>query len=148
MSPERDAHLWQMEWSFRVERGGLVWPDPGSNSPQLKSALEDCVESLSPNGEDARLSTYWIDHALQVLLAPTQPDDAVIASGNAWSLIRSGDQVRVHFDYGDEADVGEVVSVAELVAALTKYRAVVVSAIESGHELDRRRWAQRNPYRQ
>ena len=135
-----------MEWSFRVERGGLVWPDPGPNSPQLKTALEDCVPSLSPNGEDARLSTYWIDHALQGLTAPAQPDDAVIASGNAWSLIRSGDQVRVRFDYGDEDDVSEVVPVAELVAGLTEYRAVVVGAIESGHELDRGWWAQKNPW--
>ena len=134
-----------MDWVFRVEDGGLVRPDPGSARPQLKEALEDCVPSLSPVGVEPQLSTYWIDHVLSGLTSERSAQ-AVIASGNAWSLIRSGDEVRVRFDYGDEGDEDETVAVAELSDGLRAYREAVVRAIEAGHELDDRWWAQQNPW--
>ena len=133
-----------MDWVFRVEDGGLVRPNPGSAKPQLKEALDDCVPSLSPVGVDPQLSTYWIDHALSALTSERSAQ-ARIASGNAWSLIRSGDRVRIHFDYGDEDDEDETVSVAELLDGLSAYREMVVRTIEEGHELDGRWWAQKNP---
>jgi hypothetical protein len=86
----------------------------------------------------------WIDHALS-RLSLGQSADAVIATGNAWSLIRSGDDVQIHFDYGDEGDEDPTVTAAELVAGLTAYREAVVRAIENGHKLDDRWWAQKNP---
>jgi hypothetical protein len=106
--------------------------------------LEDCVPSLSPAGLKPQLSPYWIDHAISGLSAQGS-DDRVFASGNAWSLIRSGGEVRVRFDYGDQEDDSETVPVAELVAGLAAYREAVVGAIKEGHELDDRRWAQKNP---
>ena len=133
-----------MEWVFHVEPGGLVWPDPGPARPQLKEALEDCVPSLSPVGLEPQLSPYWIAHALRGL-SYARSGDLVIASGNSWSLIRSGEDVRVHFDYGDDDDEDETMPVAELVTGLTAYREAVVRAIENGHELDGRWWAQKNP---
>ena len=138
------VHTDRVEWVFHAERGGLVWPDPGATRPELKQALEDCVPSLSAAGVEPQLSTYWIDHALSGLTSGRSAD-AVIASGDAWSLIRSGDDVRVQFDYGDEDYEHETVPVAELVAGLTAYREAVVRAIENGHELDGRWWAQKNP---
>ena len=133
-----------MNWSFHVEPGGLVWPEPGAHGPQLKDALWDCVSSLSPRGQEPKLSTYWIDRALTGL-SSGRSGDFVIASGNAWSLLRSGDEVVVRFDYGDEDDEHETVPATELVAGLTAYREAVVRAIEDGRQLDDRWWAQRNP---
>jgi hypothetical protein len=131
-----------VDWVFHVETGGLVWPDPGSAGPRLKQALEDCVPSLSPAGEEAQLSTYRIDHALSSL---TSGRSAVEVIGDAWSVTRSGDDVRIHFDYGDEGDEDETVGVAELLAGLKAYREAVVRAIEGGHKLDGRWWAHKNP---
>jgi hypothetical protein len=86
-----------MPWSFYVEPGGLVWPDPGRERPGLKEALRDCAESLSPVGTAPELSTYWIDRILAGLShEATAP---VIASGNAWSLVRDRDEVKARFDY-------------------------------------------------
>jgi hypothetical protein len=116
-----------VEWVFHAEHGGLVWPDPGATRPELKQALQDCLPSLSAAGAEPRLSTNWIDHALSGLTSGRSAD-AVIASGNAWSLIRSGDDVVVHFDYRDEDYEHETVSVAALVAGLTAYREAVVLA--------------------
>jgi hypothetical protein len=132
-----------MDWVFHTERGGLVWPNPGPARPELKEALADCVPSLSPVGTKPRLSPYWIDDALSNL--SSGPSDGTIASGDAWSLIRSGDEVRVHFDYAGEGYEDETVPVVELVAGLLAYREAVVRAVEGGHELDGRWWAQRNP---
>jgi len=53
-----------MAWSITVEPAGLVWVDPGATQPELKEALHDCVESLSPAGTAPALSTYWIDRVL------------------------------------------------------------------------------------
>jgi hypothetical protein len=133
-----------VEWAFYVEHGGLVWPDAGPTRPELKEALEDCVPSLSPVGVEPQLSLYWIDEALSALLS-SRSGDLVIASGNAWRLTRSGDEVRVHLEYDDENEEHEMVPVAELVAGLTAYREAVVRAIEGGHELEGRWWAQKNP---
>ena len=134
-----------MSWSFHVEPGGLVWPDPGSANPQLKEALGDCVESLSPAGTAPDLSTYWIDRLLAQLLG-SAPSEAVVASGNLWSLVRHGDTVAVRFEYADEVDdKSETVSVDALTAGLSAYREVVLRAVMDGHQLDERWWAQRNP---
>ena len=137
MSPRRSCTLAGVEWVFHLEDGRLLWPDPGPARRELKEALEDCVPSLSPAGAEPQLSPYWIDHALSGL-SSGESADTVIASGNAWSLIRSGDDVRIHLDYGDEDDEDPTVRVVELVAGLTAYREAVVRAIEDGHKLDGR----------
>jgi hypothetical protein len=134
-----------MTWSIDVDPGGLVWLDPGGSNPQLKEALQDCVESLSPAGTTPSLSTYWIDRALAGL-SDQASGEAVIANGNAWSLIRCGDTVTVRFDYAEEAEEDrETVPVDELVVGLSAYRNAVLRALEAGHRLDERWWAQRNP---
>jgi hypothetical protein len=134
-----------MNWSIDVEPGGLVWLDPGGARPQLKEALQDCVESLSPAGTTPSLSTYWIDHVLAGM-SDEAPAESVIANGNAWSLLRSGDTVTVRFDYGEEnKEDRETIPVDELVAGLNAYRDAVLEALEAGHRLDGRWWAQRNP---
>jgi hypothetical protein len=92
-----------MSWSIDVEPGGLVRLDPGRERPQLKQALDDCVESLSPAGTAPNLSTYWIDRALAGL-SRRVPAESVIASGNAWSLVRRGEIVIVTFEYAEESD--------------------------------------------
>jgi hypothetical protein len=133
-----------MTWSFDVEPDGLVRPDPGDDRPGLKEALNDGVESLSPVGTAPALSTYWIDRALAALQAPASPG-SVISSGNAWSLVRDGDDVLVRFDYGAEGEEATAtVPVDELAAGLTEYRHAVLQALDGGHILDDRSWAQRN----
>jgi hypothetical protein len=121
-----------------------VGPDPGVERPLLKASLEDCAESLSPAGTKPSLSTYWVDQLLAGL-SPGGPTEVVIADGNAWSLERRGDLVIASSQYAEEGDDVESVSVDELVAALTEYRDVIRQTIESGHRLDERSWAQRNP---
>jgi hypothetical protein len=133
-------------WSIEIEPGGLVRPDPGPGRPQLKEALQDCVESLSPVGTEPSLSTYWIDQALAAL-SGSASTESVIASGNAWSLVRYGNGVAARFDYaaqGEEAPA-ETIPVEDLVRELTAYRDAVVQALDQGHKLDERWWAQRNP---
>jgi hypothetical protein len=132
-------------WSIDIEPGGLVRPDPGPDRPELKEALQDCVESLSPVGTEPSLSTYWIDHALAAL-SLSAPTESVIASGNAWSLVRCGNGVTARFDYAAEAEEAtETIPVEDLVAELTAYRDAVLQALHNGHKLDERWWAQRNP---
>jgi hypothetical protein len=134
-----------MTWSFDIEPGGLVWPNPGDDRPALRDALWDSVGSLSPAGVAPSLSTYWIDRALAALTSSAPPESAV-ASGNAWSLLRNGDRVVVQFDYADEGEEpADTIPVDELSAGLTAYRDSVVQAIERGHKLDERWWAQHNP---
>ncbi len=138
-------HTEPMKWSVDVEPGGLVWLDPGRMRPQLKEALQDCVESLSPAGTAPNLSTYWIDRVLAGL-SDGAPAESVIASGNAWSLVRHGDMVTVRFDYASETtEDSETIPVDELVVGLSAYRDAVLQAFEDGHRLDERWWAQRNP---
>jgi hypothetical protein len=72
-----------MTWGFEVEPDRFVCPDPGPERLQLKRALEDCVESLLL-GTPPSLWIDWIHRALAGLL----PAESVIASGNAWSLVR------------------------------------------------------------
>jgi len=135
-----------MSWSIDLDAGGLAWLDPGEQRPQLKQALQDCVESLSPVGTPPSLSTYWIEHALAGL-SRTAPAESVIASGNAWSLVRRGDLVIVRFDYAEEDEgESETIPVEELAAGLSAYRDAVLRALQDGHELEERWWAQRNPY--
>lgn len=111
----------------------------------LKHALEDCVESLSPVGTAPSLSTYWIDRALERLSRPAA-SEWVVASGNAWSLVRHDDMVTVRFDYAEEGDPeGETISAAELAAELSAYRDAVLRALHGGRRLDERWWAQKNP---
>ena len=74
----------------------LYGPDPGRDRPQLKEALEDCAPSLSPAGTKPVLSTFWIDRILADLRRTT-PGERVIASGNAWTLLRQDDVVEVRF---------------------------------------------------
>jgi hypothetical protein len=134
-----------MTWSIFVEPGGLVWLDPGPERPWLKEALWDCVGSLSPKGTSPSLSTYWIDRALAGL-SPDASSESVIAGGNAWTLVRQGDTVRVTFDYAEDGDEdADTVSVTDLVAGLSSYREAVLRALRDGHELDDRWWAQKNP---
>ena len=133
-----------MTWSFDAEPGGLVRPDPGDDRPGLREALDDGVESLSPVGTAPALSTYWIDQALAALQA-SAASDSVISSGNAWSLVRDGDTVVVRFDYAEGEEPPETISVEELAAGLTDYRHAVLQALDGGHSLDDRWWAQRNP---
>src|SRR5437762_13739994 len=111
-----------MSWRVEAEPGGLVWVDPGPGRPSLKQALHDCVGSLSPIGEPPSLSTYWVDGTLAAL-SPQAPTEAVIASGNAWSLVRRGDTVAVRFDYADDGEAEtETISIGELIAGLSTYR--------------------------
>jgi hypothetical protein len=132
-------------WSIDLEPGGLVWLDPGPDRPELKEALQDCVESLSPVGTEPSLSTYWIDHALAAL-SRSAPTELVIASGNAWSLVRDGNAVTARFDYAGEGEEAmETIPVEDLVAGLTAYRDAVLQALHDGHKLDERWWAQKNP---
>jgi hypothetical protein len=140
------VHTAQVAWSFHIEPGGLVWPDPGPESPELKEALWDCAPSLSPVGTPPKLSTYWIDHVLAGLV-PMPPRDPRIGGGNEWSLVREDDTVTVSWDYAEEGEVteNETIAVEERAARLSEYRAVVLQAIQEGHELDGRRWAQKNP---
>src|SRR5438093_5957255 len=135
-----------MAWSIRVEPAGLVWADPGPSHPELKEALQDCVQSLSPAGMPPALSTYWIDRALAGL-SGSGPTEAVLASGNAWSLVRRGDTIAARFDYAEEeGDLdGETIGVDELREGLTTYRDAVLEALREGHQLDERWWAQMNP---
>jgi hypothetical protein len=134
-----------MSWSVAVEPGGLVWLDPGPAKPQLKEALQDCVVSLSPAGMPPVLSTYWIDRVLAGL-SNSAPSEAVLARGNAWSLVRRGETVSVRFDYAGEADADdETIPVEELTEGLTTYRDAVLQALQNGHQLDERWWAQQNP---
>ncbi len=135
-----------MTWSIDVEAGGLVRLDPGGERPQLKEALEDCVGSVSPAGTPPRLSTYWIDLVLAGL-SSVVPLESVIASANAWSFVRHGDMVTARFDYSEEGEEeSETIPVDELVVGLSVYREAVLEALENGHQLDERWWAQRNPY--
>jgi hypothetical protein len=132
-------------WSFDIEPGGLVWPNPGDDRLALREALWDGVGSLSPAGVAPSLSTYWIDMALAAL-SSSAPPESVVASGNAWSLRRNGDRVVVQLDYADEGDEpADTIPVDELSAELTAYRDAVFQAVESGHKLDERWWAQHNP---
>jgi hypothetical protein len=111
----------------------------------LKEALQDSVASLSPVGTVPSLSTYWIDHALAAL-SSSAPTESVVASGNAWSLVRHGDSVTVRFEYAGEGDgATETLPVDELVVELTAYRNAVLQALQDGHKLDERWWAQHNP---
>ena len=43
-----------MTWSFDIEPGGLVWPNPGDDRRALRDAPWDGVGSLSPAGDAAR----------------------------------------------------------------------------------------------
>jgi hypothetical protein len=134
-----------MTWSFDVEPDGLVRPDPGSDRPGLKEALHDGVESLSPVGTAPALSTYWIDQAIAGVQDPAS-SGSVVSSGDAWSLVRDGDTVIVRFDYAAEGEEPtETIPVEELAAGLTDYRNAVLQALDGGHTLDDRWWAQRNP---
>ncbi len=110
----------------------------------LRATLEDCAESLSPAGTQPSLSTYWVDQLLAGL-SPAGPTEAVVADGNAWSLERRGDLVIASSQYAEEGEDVEAVSADELVVALMEYRDTIQRSIESGHRLDDRSWAQRNP---
>ena len=91
------------------------------------------------------LSTYWIDRALAGL-SGSGPTEAVLASGNAWSLVRSGDTIAARFDYAEEGELdGESIGIDDLREGLTAYRDAVHQALGEGHQLDERWWAQRNP---
>lgn len=133
-----------MTWTFAVDANGLVWPDPGDEMPQLKEALRDCAESLSPLRTRPALSTYWIDHLLN-RCAERGEGRLPLTRGNWWVLWLDSDLVRI----GDEEDedLGESLPLVDLVAGLHEYRAVVQERIEEGHTLDQDRWwAQRNPF--
>ena len=134
-----------MAWSITVEPAGLVWVDPGATQPELKEALQDCVESLSPAGTAPALSTYWIDRVLAGL-SGSASTEAILASGNEWSLVRHGDTIAVRFLYAEEGESeSETIGVDELREGLNAYRDVVLQALRDGHQLDERWWAQRNP---
>src|SRR5438093_6846135 len=121
-----------MAWSIRVEPAGLVWADPGPSQPELKEALQDCVQSLSPAGAPPALSTYWIDCVLAGL-SGSGPTEAVLASGNAWSLVRRGDTIAVRFDYAEEGEMeGETIGIDELREGLTAYRDACPSGSQRG----------------
>jgi hypothetical protein len=134
-----------MAWSIRVDPAGLVWADLGPSQPELKEALQDCVQSLSPAGMSPALSTYWIDR-VRAGLSGLGPTEAVLASGNAWSLVRRGDTIAVRFDYAEEGEMeGETIGIDELREGLTAYRDAVLQALREGHQRDERWWAQMNP---
>ena len=124
-----------MTRSFDIEPSGLVRPNPGDDRPALRDALWDGVASLSPAGVAPSVSTYWIDRALAAL-ASSAPRESVVASGNAWSLLRNGDRVVVQFDADEGDEPADTIPVDELSAELTAYRDAVVQAVESGHKLD------------
>jgi hypothetical protein len=134
-----------MTWSFNVEPGGLVWLDPGPERPMLKDALGECVASLSPAGTSPSLSTYWVDRLLARLSADA-PREAGIWNGNAWDIERRDERVIVSFQYAEQPETEmESISVDELTVGLMAYREAIIRAVESGHQLDDRWWAQVNP---
>jgi hypothetical protein len=44
---------------------GLIWVELGDEWPGFTRLLADSASSLSPTGETAALSTYWIDATLR-----------------------------------------------------------------------------------
>jgi hypothetical protein len=132
------------QWRIWTEPGGLTWADPGPERDALRSALEDCAETLSPIGEPPRLSTYWIDHRLAQL---ERARDGEIANGNLWTLTVTGDAVEVRMNVDPPTSPPlDVVKVAELADGLRLLREEVVRQRATGHALSDRYWPQRVPY--
>ena len=101
----------------RLEPGWQIFND----------ALADAVSSLPPRGsKEQRLSTYWIDSALDRLSRlQGAHEDGMIASGNAYSILLSGDRVTAAFDYGDE-DTFEAMPIEDFVDLLERWRQRVI----------------------
>ena len=136
---DSDIHRWHI-WT---EKGGLAWADPGENRLELRSAVEDCASTLSPVGEPPRLSTYWIDHILSGL---ERPDDGDLAHGNLWVMTLRDQVVEMRMDVDPPtSDPLDVVAVDELARGLRALRGEVVGRLTAGHQLDQRRWSQKNP---
>jgi hypothetical protein len=132
-------------WRIWTEPGELSRADPGADRSALRSALEDCADTLSPIGEEPGLSTYWIDRLLVELDHPTRSE---IAHGNLWVLSIRGGIVEVRMDVDPpESPPLDAVEIQELREGLDRLRNEVVARCASGHALSPRpHWAQRNPY--
>jgi hypothetical protein len=91
--------------------------------PIFNEALADSISSIPPRGsKERRLSTYWIDGALaRVSRARRSADPAKIASGNAYSILVSGEQAIAVFDYGDD-DTRESMPLDDFVRLLEDWR--------------------------
>ena len=127
--------------SFR-EEGSLIWVDLGPEWPGFTEALNDGVSCLSPLGQPAAVSTYWIDHALAQLSA--HPGEQV-TGGNITYIERTPGGVRACSEY-EEFDDQEMVA-ADFVAILQSWRQRVEALHREG-DPSRPKLApyQRNPF--
>ena len=101
----RRWHCGGVEVEFvQLRDDGTVDAHLGREWPVFNEALADAISSLPPRGsEERRLSTYWIDNALQRLRRLRQVDEeGLVARGNAYSIVFSSDGVSAVFDYGED----------------------------------------------
>lgn len=111
-----------VEWRFEEREDQLIEADLGPNWSGFSEALNDAVSTRAPRGHPSGLSTYWIDRTLESLGGASQPG-AVLASGNATSLIHDGRFVVAHSDYDLWGD--ERMSVDDFVSRMEAWRAAV-----------------------
>lgn len=95
-----------MEYRFELTETGLVRVLLPDDLPVLNHALEDSIGSRPPRGaRQDGLSTYWVDRALQGVLARVADgSDEVFASGNVtYMQVRNG-KVEARYDYDPPDD--------------------------------------------
>jgi hypothetical protein len=113
---------------LQLRDDGTVDARLGPEWPLFNEALADAISSLPPRGsEERRLSTYWIDAALDRLRKlQTANGQGRIAGGNAYGIVFSPDGVTAVFDYANDDDPGETMTAEEFVDLLERWRAAVL----------------------
>lgn len=134
-----------MTWRFWTGPTGLIWANAGEDRTGFNEALNDSISSLSPRGQPAALSTYWIDRALERIRLPETGDEIVVSGGNSTHVVRQGGRVRAEAIYGTFAD--DWMELDEFERGLEQWRERVEQAIRSGERLakDQENY-QRNPW--
>ena len=113
--------------SFVVDDRGLVWVEAAHESV-IPEALNDCVSSLSPRGQDVGLSTFWIGHVLQGLESAPSLEPHFIGGGNSSALVLDGNIVRAESLY--ETYEPELISVDDLRRILLRWRHIVLQLVD------------------
>lgn len=108
------------------EDSGLVWVDLGPEWVGFSEALNDGVSALSPKGQPAALSTYWIDDALSNVASPP---GTKVTGGNSSRIVRSETGVRARSDY--EMFEDEEMAVDDFVRLLRAWRREVTERIDA-----------------
>lgn len=107
---------------------GTVDARLGPDWPVFNDALADAISSLPPRGsEERRLSTYWIDHALERLRRLREGNEqGRVAGGNAYGIVLSLRGVSAVFDYGEDEEPAETMPTDEFIQLLERWRAAVL----------------------